>query len=167
MDAVIMASLPPLGRRNTSSRVPWLQRHYPPSLLLRTRPSPSRLRPLSRGHRLYGLPCSAAFAVGRGGLLQLLDMSLSSCRRYHPAGVARRVSQVATPHAAFCPTEAGSALRSFRLSRPPVRSLSVRPNDSLPIHGWVCRRAPRFRFPSALPSSYEAPGFYLGGTVPH
>src|SRR3989475_11940927 len=37
---------------------------------------------------------SAAFAVGRGGLLQSLDVSWSPCRRYHPAGVSRRISQV-------------------------------------------------------------------------
>src|SRR3989442_4890146 len=37
---------------------------------------------------------SASFAVGRGGLLQSLDVSWSPCRRYHPAGVSRRISQV-------------------------------------------------------------------------
>jgi hypothetical protein len=47
------------------------------------------------------LPCSADFAAGRGGLLQLLSMSLPSCCRYHPARVSRRISQLATIHAAF------------------------------------------------------------------
>src|SRR5713226_1045279 len=32
--------------------------------------------------------------MGQGGLLQSLDVSSSPCRRYHPAGVARRVSQM-------------------------------------------------------------------------
>jgi hypothetical protein len=32
--------------------------------------------------------------VGRGGLLQSLDVSWSPCRRSHPAGVSRRISQV-------------------------------------------------------------------------
>ena len=47
------------------------------------------------------LPCSADFATGRGGLLQLLSMSLSSCCRYRPARVSCRISQLATIHAAF------------------------------------------------------------------
>jgi hypothetical protein len=46
-------------------------------------------------------PCSADFAAGRGGFLQLLSMSLPSCCRYHPARVSRRISQPATIHAAF------------------------------------------------------------------
>jgi hypothetical protein len=46
-------------------------------------------------------PCSADFAAGRGGLLQLLSMSLPSCCRYHPARASRRFSQPATIHAAF------------------------------------------------------------------
>jgi hypothetical protein len=33
----------------------------------------------------------------------LLSMSLSSCHRYHPAGVVRRFSQFATSHAVFTP----------------------------------------------------------------
>ena len=39
-----------------NSRAPSLRGHYPASSLLRTRPPPSRLQPISRGHRLYGLP---------------------------------------------------------------------------------------------------------------
>ena len=39
-------------------------------------------------------PCSADFAAGRGGFLQLLSMPLSPCRPYHPAEVSRRVSQL-------------------------------------------------------------------------
>jgi len=41
------------------------------------------------------LPCSADFATGWGGLLQLLCISLSACRHYHPASVVLRVSQSA------------------------------------------------------------------------
>src|SRR5271165_5570268 len=52
-----------------------------------TQPPPSRLRPTSRFCRLYGLPCSGDFSPGRGGLLQLLSMSLSPCCRFHPAEV--------------------------------------------------------------------------------
>ena len=54
---------------------------------LRTHPSPSRLRSISRLSRLYDRPCSGDFAPGRGGFLQLLGMSLSPCCRFHPAEV--------------------------------------------------------------------------------
>src|ERR1700716_2973068 len=51
-----------------NGRAPLLRGHYSASLLLRTQPPPSRLRPTSRFRRLYGLPCSDDFAPGRGGL---------------------------------------------------------------------------------------------------
>jgi hypothetical protein len=102
LDAFLMSPPPPfLTEELHHSRAPWLHGHYPASPLLRTPPPPSRLRPTSRGHRLYGLPCSTNFLAGRGGLLQLLGMSLPPCRRYHPAGVNRRLSQLAALHAAF------------------------------------------------------------------
>jgi hypothetical protein len=41
------------------------------------------------------------FRSGTIGLLQLLSMSLPSCCRFHPARVFRRISQIATLHAAF------------------------------------------------------------------
>jgi len=81
-----------------------LRGHYSASSLLRTQPPPSRLRPTSRFRRLYGLPYSDDFAPGRGGLLQLLSMSLSPCCRFHPAKVNNRVSQSSVVHAAFALT---------------------------------------------------------------
>src|SRR5262249_19293907 len=51
--------------------------------------------------RLYGLPCSTDFSMGRGRFLQLLDMSLPPCCPYHPAEVTRRLGQSAPCHAAF------------------------------------------------------------------
>src|ERR1700692_894670 len=62
-----------------NGRATSLRGHYSASSLLRAQPPPSRLRPTSRFRRLYGLPCSDDFAPGRGGLLQLLNMSLSPC----------------------------------------------------------------------------------------
>jgi len=67
--------------RVTNSRAPSLHRHYSVSSLLRAHPPPSRRRPTSRCCRLYGLPSFRPFGSGRGGLLQLLDGSWSSCRR--------------------------------------------------------------------------------------
>src|SRR4029450_980492 len=93
----------------TNRRVPLLHGHYPASALLRTPPSPSRLRLISRWTGYTTYLASADFAAGRGGSLQLLRVSLSPCCRSHPAGGVGRVSQSATAHTAFTFTVAGSA----------------------------------------------------------
>jgi hypothetical protein len=59
----------------------------------------------------YTGSCSADFATGRGGLLQLLGASLSSCCRYRPARVSRRIGQLATFHAAFALATGARPLR--------------------------------------------------------
>ena len=61
-------------------------------------------QPISRFRRLYGLPCSTDYSMGRGRFLQLLDMPLPPCCPYHPAGVTCRIGQSAPCHAAFAPT---------------------------------------------------------------
>ena len=48
----------------TNSRAPSLHGRYPASTLLRTHPSPSRLRSTSRLSRLYDRPCSRRFRAG-------------------------------------------------------------------------------------------------------
>src|SRR4051794_11359162 len=102
MGGFIISPLPPvLVKELQDSRAPSLRGRYTASTLLRAPPPPSRLRPTSRGRRLYGLPSSAALAAGRGGLLQLLDVPLSPCRRSHPPRVSHRVSRAAVVHAAF------------------------------------------------------------------
>src|SRR3954468_14556330 len=102
MGGFIISPLPPVSVKELQdSRAPSLRGRYPASTLLRAPPPPSRLRPISRGRRLYGRPGSAAFASGRGGLLQLLDMPSSPCRRSHPAGAPRRVSRAAAGRSAF------------------------------------------------------------------
>ena len=104
MGAFIISPLPPISPKALqNSRASSLHGHYPASSLLQARPPPSRLRPTSRGLRLYGLPGSGDFSSGRGGLLQLLGVSWSPCCRYHPAGVNCRVSHPASVHAAFAP----------------------------------------------------------------
>ena len=118
-------------------------------------------------HRLPGcpvirLPCSADFATGRGGFLQLLSVSLPSCCRSHPARVARRYSQFATIHAAFT-----LQLRA----RPPEKHF----RGHLCVHfryGPMARHHPKddavnrfqkFGFPPPCYPSYEASDSYLGG----
>src|SRR6476620_80277 len=71
----------------TNRRAPLLCGRYSASSLIRTHPPPSRRRSISRFSRLYDLPCSGDFAPGRGGLRQLLGMSLPPCCRFHPAEV--------------------------------------------------------------------------------
>jgi hypothetical protein len=86
-----------------------LDRRYPASKLIRTHPPPSRLRSISQLSRLYDLPCSGDFAPGRGGLLQLLGMSLPPCRRFHPAEVVEpHQSDFGSP-CCLHPTDVGSA----------------------------------------------------------
>ena len=90
--------------------------------------SPSVDFPVSR---LYGLPCSADFSPGRGGFLQLLSTSLSPCRRLPPRrGQSAASVRFAAFHVAFALTFAGSASRGSIVSRPLLRSLSLRPGDS-------------------------------------
>ena len=133
------------------SRVPLLHRHYPASSLIRTHPPPSRLRPTSRGHRLYGLPCSANFLAGRGGLLQLLGMSLSPCCRYHPAGVKCRFSQPAALHAAFALRIGGSASGATLFRGHLCVHSRYGPVTRSPSHGWLCRWASEYSV-SLLPA---------------
>ena len=129
------------------SKIPSLHRRYPASSLLRTSPPPSRRRPTSRCCRLYDLPCSTDFSMGRGRLLQLLSMSLSPCCPYHPAGVTCRAGQPATSHTAFAPPQSARPPKLF-LSGPPVGSLSLRPGDSLTIP-WMALSISFIRFVSS------------------
>lgn len=108
-----------------------LHRHYSVSPLLQTHPSPSRRSPVSRCRRLYG---------------SLLRRFRDGARRASP--VARHIlvivlsllpRQSVTPHRSDCggPCCLRSMIESsapgVMISRPPLRSLSLRPDDSLTI----------------------------------
>jgi hypothetical protein len=104
---LVLASL--IAGEATNSRAPSLRGHCSASSLLRTHPPPSRRRSISRLSRLYDLPCSSDFSPGRGGLLQLLGMSLSPCCRFHPAEIKMpHRSDFGTP-CCLRPSFAGSA----------------------------------------------------------
>jgi hypothetical protein len=96
----------------------------------------------------------------------LLRMSSSPCRRSHPAGVVRRVSQCATAHAAFTFTVAGSAsgaahLRGHLCVR--VRyGLDTRPHPE----DEAVERLQKVGFPSPCSPSYRALAFPLVGFPP-
>jgi len=102
MGAFIISPLPPMLLEESrtagslrSTGVAPLPRYYTPHR------HPLVFSRLPSGCRLYGLPCSADFATGRGGFLQLRDASLSPCCHFHPAGVTDRVCQITIRHAAF------------------------------------------------------------------
>ena len=88
-----------------------------------------------------------SFSTGRGGLLQLLNVSLSSCRRYRPARTSRRLSQSATIRVAFTP-EQWVRLLDLRFSRSPMRSLALQPHDLLTIP-WMALSIDFMRFVSS------------------
>ena len=73
--------------------------------------------------------CSGDFAPGRGGLLQLLGMSLSPCCRFHPAEVSSRIGQISAVHVAFALRLRArpSGILTFEAT---MRSLLIRPSDS-------------------------------------
>jgi hypothetical protein len=141
MGGFIISPLPPMSvKESQNSRAPSLRGRYPASTLLRAPPPPSRLRPTSRGRRLYGLPVSAAFAAGRGGLLQLLDVPLSPCRRSHPAGASRRVSRCDGP-CCLRPTVGGSASGASHFRGHHRVHSRYGPVTRRPPRGWPCRWA--------------------------
>src|SRR5260370_332299 len=85
--------------------------------------------PTSRFRRLYGLPCSGDFSLGRGGSLQLLSMSLSPCCRFHPAEVNIRIGQSSAAHAAFA-LRLKARPSGILIFEATMRSLLLRPGDS-------------------------------------
>jgi len=76
---------------------------------------------------------SGNFLPGQVGLLQLLGMSLLSCCRYHPAGMVQMNASLVCP-CCLHPQNAGSASRIISITRPPVRLLSLRPDNLLTTH---------------------------------
>jgi len=82
----------------------------------------------------------------------LLNMPLSPCCPYHPAGMPCRFGQPAPCHAAFAPKERARLPDLSFVSGPPVGLLSLRPGDLLPILKDGFRRSAS----SALLSSADA-----------
>jgi hypothetical protein len=72
---------------------------------------------------------SGDFSPGRGGLLQLLSMSLSPCCRFHPAKVSSRIGQISAVHVAFALRLQARPSEIFTFEAT-MRSLLLRPGDS-------------------------------------
>ena len=77
----------------------------------------------------------------------MLNVFLSSCRRYRPARTSRRLSQSATIRVAFTP-EQWVRLLDLRFSRSPMRSLALQPHDLLTIP-WMALSIDFMRFVSS------------------
>jgi hypothetical protein len=89
------------------------------------------------------LPCSANFATGRGGFLQLLSMTLSPCCPYQPR---RSVAPLQFVRRSMLPllVKWRLGLRSISF-RGHTGSLALRPGDALTIlMRWLCQWASGF-----------------------
>ena len=138
----------PCGERSTNSRVPWLRRHYPPSPLLRTHPPPSRRPPTFRrtpGYRTY--PASAAFATGRGRLLQLLDLFCVTVLSLPPRRSVLRHRSECRRSCCLRPGPKGSAFGSYSSRGHWWVHLRYGPVTRSPSRRWLCQLASSDSFP--------------------
>src|SRR5215467_465856 len=139
LDAFVISSLPPiLLEPLQNSRAPLLHGHYSASPLLRARPSPSRLPPISRFTPVIRVPAPPISRRGEEGF--------SSCS-VHPC---HRAVATAPPE---CPAASVSWRRSM-LPSPYQRGLGLcgkkfrghlcvhfryGPMTRSPSPGWLCR----------------------------
>src|SRR6185503_10280643 len=102
-----------------------LQRHYPPSTVLRTSPPPrSSARPIPRG-------CPVAGNVPAPPRLPLLSLSsVVACRCHYPGGTAKCLCRSASFAAAAFPVNWGRSASASFISRPAQHSLTFRPATS-------------------------------------
>ena len=114
----------------TNSRAPLLHRYYPASSLLWAPPKPSRLPPISWVLQLYGFPAPPISRRDEEGFSSCFACPCHRAVASHPARVDRRFSQV-RPSMLPSPYSCRLGLGGHSLSRPHLRSLSLRPNGSL------------------------------------
>jgi hypothetical protein len=148
-----------------NSWAPLLPGHYPGSLLIRTHPPPSRL--------------SVHFPLFTVIEPTLLQQFLPGARRASPVARHALVTVLSLPprrselavSTSFRPTilpspyGCGLDLRGFSLSGPPMRSLSLRPGDSLTsLQDCFVDGLQVVGFPFTCHPSYRAPDFYPGRT---
>src|SRR5215831_12701725 len=114
----------------TNSRAPWLHGYYPASSLLWAPPTPSRLPPISWVLQLYGFPAPPISRRDEEGFSSCFACPCHRAVASHPARVDVRFSQV-RPSMLPSPYSCRLSLWGHSLSRPHLRSLSLRPNGSL------------------------------------
>ena len=148
----------------TNSRAPLLHRHYPASSLLWAPPTPSRLPPISWVLQLYGFPAPPISRRDEKGFSSCFACPCHRAVASHPARVDRRFSQV-RPSMLPSPYSCRLGLWGHSLSRPHLRSLSLRPNGSRSSLRmiWSIGFKDSVSFPPCYPS-YGASDFCPGGS---
>src|SRR5215831_19202372 len=147
----------------TNSRAPWLHGYYPASSLLWAPPTPSRLPPISWVLQLYGFPTPPISRRDEEGFSSCFACPCHRAVASHPARVDRRLSQV-RPSMLPSPYSCRLGLWGHSLSRPHLRSLSLRPNGSRHPKDDLLDRLQRFSFLPPCYPSYEASDVCPGGT---
>src|SRR3954471_18577706 len=167
MGGFIISPLPPVSvKESQNSRAPSLRGRYPASTLLRAPPPPSRLRPTSRGRRLYGLPVPPLSRRGEEGFS---SCSICPCRRAVAPTPPERPAASAVLRRSVLPSPSGCGLglRGYSISGPPLRSLALRPGDSPATPRMTVSMGFRtFGFPPACHPSYGASALTPAGLTP-
>ena len=114
----------------THSRVPWLHRHYPASLLLQTQPPPSRLPPLSQWMPVIRRPFRHRFRDGTRRASPVARRVLVPVLSLSPRRSAAPRQSVCVVSCCLHLSVGGSASGAPHF-RGQLRSLALRPGDSL------------------------------------
>jgi len=148
-----------------NSRAPSLHGSCPASSLLRTRPPPSRLQPLSRGMPVIRPTLLRRFLDGTRTASPVAQRILVTVLPLPPRrSESTRRSGFVDPCCLRSNTESSTSGVHF-VSGPPVGSLALRPGDSLTIPKMALSVGFRsFGFPPVCDSSYRAPDSCPGGT---
>jgi hypothetical protein len=118
------------------------------------------------GFASYTASCSVDFSTGRGGLLQLLSASLSPCRRYHPARVSHRFSQLRRSMLPS-PFKWGLGLWGYMFRGHRCVHFRCGPMTRSPSQRWLCRSALFVLFPPRIRSQLQGPDSCPGGPISH
>src|SRR5262249_54766238 len=137
MGAFVISPLPPILLEPPPTAGPLPSTDFPLLPRYSAPPPPPPAGPRLPGVAGYMVPCSADFAAGRGGLLQLLSASLPSCCRCNPARVALPLQSVCDNPCCLRPLKKNSAPGIPFPGYVCVHSL--RPDDSLAILRWLRR----------------------------
>ena len=103
---------------------------------------------------------------GRGGLLQLLNVSLSSCRRYRPARAYRRIGQFVQRSILPSPPQCGFGLWVLGFRGHLCVHFRYSPMTCSPSQGWLCQSTPCTSFPPRMRFKLQGSDFYPGGPFP-
>ena len=169
LNGIISRSPRPFLTTTCRQQGPFARRALP-RVLTHTDPAATRSSfPRLPGRPVYTTdPTPRAFSLGRDGLLQLLSMS---CVPVLPVPPRRcdltRQPDCVSPYS-LRPRSSGSATGSLRFSRQPLRSLALRPGDSLAILTMTLSIGfSSLGFPPGCYPSYGASGSSPGGSHSH